>query len=66
MPVATNLRLIQGMVGLVGFGYAMIVPSSFGRAQAAALNLGFDNDLNTYIMISGKPFVICYLDRVTV
>ena len=54
MPVATNLPLIQSMVGLVGFGDAMIVPSSFGRAQAAALNLGYENDLNTYIMISGK------------
>ena len=42
------------MVGLVGFGYALVMVSSFGRAQSAALSLGYSDDLNTYIMISGE------------
>ena len=54
IPLETNLSVIQGMVGLVGFGYALVMVSSFGRAQSAALNLGYVDDINTYIMISGK------------
>ena len=50
----SNLLLIQGMIGLVAIGYALILVSSFGRAQSAALSLGYENDLNTYIMISGE------------
>jgi len=53
IPVETQLSIIQGMVGLVGFGYALVMVSSFGRAQSAALSLGYADDLNTYIMISG-------------
>ena len=55
VPVETKLSIIQGMVGLVGFGYALVMVSSFGRAQTAALKLGFADDINTYIMISGRP-----------
>ena len=36
IPVETKLSIIQGMVGLVGFGYALVMVSSFGRAQTAA------------------------------
>ena len=53
ISVETQLSIIQGMVGLVGFGYALVMVSSFGRAQSAALSLGYADDLNTYIMISG-------------
>ena len=53
IPVETKLSIIQGMVALVGFGYALVMVSSFGRAQTAALNLGYADDINTYIMISG-------------
>ena len=51
--VDTKLSIIQGMVGLVGFGYALVMVSSFGRAQTAALTLGYVDDIHTYIMISG-------------
>ena len=57
IQVDTKLSLIQGMVGLVGFGYALVMVSSFGRAQTAALNLGYVDDINTYIMISGKLLI---------
>ena len=56
IPLETNLSVIQGMVGLVGFGYALVMVSSFGRAQSAALNLGYVDDINTYIMIAGKVY----------
>ena len=53
IPVETKLALIQGMIGLVGFGYALVTVPSFGRAQSAALSLGYSEGLNTYIMITG-------------
>ena len=54
LPVETKLSMIQGMVGLFGFGDALVMVSSFGRAQSAALKLGYVDDINTYIMISSK------------
>ena len=56
LPVETKLSIIQGMVAMVGFGYALVMVSSFGRAQSAALKLGYADDINTYIMISGNFF----------
>jgi hypothetical protein len=50
----TKLSVIQGMAGLAGFGYALLVVSSFSRSQKAALALGYRNDISTYIVISGK------------
>ena len=58
LPVETKLSIIQGMVAMVGFGYALVMVSSFGRAQSAALKLGYADDINTYIMISGKFFFV--------
>ena len=53
IPLETSLSVINAMVALVGFGYGLVMVSSFGRSQRAALNLGFADDINTYIMISG-------------
>ena len=50
----TQLGLIQGAVGLIGLGYGMVATSSFGRAQASAIRLGYEDNISTYIMISGK------------
>ena len=54
LEVETQLSLIQGMVAVVGLGYGMIVTSSFCRAQATALQLGYDDNINTYLVISGN------------
>ena len=54
IPVDTILSLVQAMVGFFAFGYASVVVSSFGRAQTSALNLGYLDDISTYIMISGE------------
>ena len=56
MPLETNLSVIKGMAVLVGMGNGLLMVSSFGRAQSAALNLGYVDDINTYIMISGKVY----------
>ena len=53
ISLETSLSVINVMVALVGFGYGLVMVSSFGRSQRAALSLGFADDINTYIMISG-------------
>jgi len=46
-------ELIRGMMALAGLSYASIVVSSFARAQNRVLQMGFADDMNTYVMISG-------------
>ena len=46
--------LIQGSAGILSGGYAMIMVSTFGRAQAAAIRKGYNDDLDTYIFISSE------------
>ena len=56
LPLETNLSVIKGMAVLVGVGNGLLMVSSFGRTQRAALNLGYADDINTYIIISGKRY----------
>ena len=53
-----SLSVIMAMVALVGFGFALVMVSSFGRTQRAALTLCYANDINTSIMISGQDYSI--------
>ena len=46
------------MMALAGFAYACMVVSSFSRAQRQVLDMGFANDINTYVMISGTFLII--------
>ena len=41
-------------MALAGFAYSCMVVSSFSRAQRRVLDMGFADDINTYVMISGK------------
>ena len=40
-------------MALAGFAYSCMVVSSFSRAQRRILDMGFANDITTYVMISG-------------
>ena len=40
-------------MALAGFAYSCMVVSSFSRAQRRVLDMGFADDINTYVMISG-------------
>ena len=53
IPWKPDLKRVFGMVGLVGLGYATVMVSSFARAQKAAQDLGYQDDIRTYLMISG-------------
>ena len=39
---------------MIGFGYAQVMVSTFGRAQSAAVRKGFNDDIDTYLLIAGK------------
>lgn len=58
VPLKPSVALIQGAMGLNGFCASLIMVSSFLRAQRAAIRLGFSDDIDTYIFISGT-----YLDK---
>ena len=42
-------------MALAGFAYSALVCSSFSRAQKRVIEMGFSDDINTYVMISGSP-----------
>ena len=41
------------MMALAGFAYSLLMCSSFINAQKRVIEMGFSDDINTYIMISG-------------
>ena len=41
-------------MALAGFAYSCMVVSSFSRAQNRVLQMGYADDINTYVMISGN------------
>ena len=65
IAIETRLSTIQGMAALVGFAYASIVVSSFGRSQRAALKLGYADDINTYMAISGILVIVDFIEYAT-
>ena len=40
-------------MAIEGFGCAFVIVSTFARSQGAALKHGFNDDINTYLLISG-------------
>ena len=63
LDIEPSVSLIQGVCGAVGIGYAMIGTSSFMRAQSAAMKLGFEDNIKTYIMISGHLYLFSLTNR---
>ena len=49
-------------MALAGVAYSCMVVSSFSRAQTRVLEMGFADDINTYVMISGNV-IICTENR---
>lgn len=48
-------------MGISGFGYALIMVSTFTRSQAEAIEHGFEDDIDTYLLISGLFSAAFYL-----
>ena len=41
-------------MAILDFGVALMSVSTFSRAQGAVLSHGFEDDINTYLLISGN------------
>jgi hypothetical protein len=54
LPLTPSVPLIQGAVALSGLGYGMVLVSTFGRSQKAAIRKGYNDDIDTYLIISGN------------
>ena len=54
MPFETSLPLIQGSMGVIGLSYGLILVSTYGRSQRAAIRNGYNDDMDTYLIISGN------------
>ena len=40
-------------MALAAFGYSFVMVSTFSRAQKAAIQQGFPQDIDTYLIMSG-------------
>ena len=57
LPLSPSVDLTWGAASIIGLGYGMVIVSTFGRSQRAAIKMGYSNDIDTYLIISGtKPF----------
>ena len=73
VPFITTLvpttGLIQGSGAILGTGYSMIMVSTFGRSQSAAIRNGYNDDLDTYMFISSEYYflknIFIYLKNIT-
>jgi hypothetical protein len=54
IPITPTVPLIQGSLAILGLGYGMVMVSTFGRSQRAAIRKGFNDDMDTYLIISGN------------
>ncbi len=54
VPLEPSVALIQSMMAVFGIGFAPVKVSSFVRSQKAAIQNGFNDDAETYSLITGN------------
>ena len=50
-PTALSIKCSGGILGA---GFAMVTVSTFGRSQSAAVRNGYNDDMDTYMLISSN------------
>ncbi|XP_059097821.1 uncharacterized protein LOC131892095 [Tigriopus californicus] len=50
----TSVPLIFGMMPFFGLGYGLVWVSSFSRADKECIRQGYRDDVNTYLVLTGK------------
>jgi hypothetical protein len=53
VPLKPSTDLILGLAVPIGIGYAQVMVASFSRAYVAAMEKGYEDDINTYLLVSG-------------
>ncbi len=59
--VVPSWQSITITTAFVALGYGAVMVSTFGRAQGAAMRMGFSADIDTYLLISGMWSTSFYL-----
>ena len=54
VQLSPSPQLIIGCGAIIGFAYSQIMVSTFARAHGASMRLGYEDDINTYFLLSGK------------
>ena len=54
IPIKLSIPIVYGMYGVMSIGNALYSVSTYGRAHNAAMRLGFNDDINTYLLISSE------------
>jgi hypothetical protein len=57
LPYSASVSGIFAAAALEGVAYGLNMVSSFARAAAAAIDLGYEYNLNTFLVISGKKSI---------
>ncbi len=51
--ISPSVNLAYGMTAVVGSGYGLVLMSSFARVYKTAIRKGYEDTINTYLIISG-------------
>ena len=54
LPLGSSLEMTQVAGVLEGLGNGMVVVACFGRVYKVAMELGYEDDIQTYMIISGR------------
>ena len=49
-----NKLILKVLMGLAGLGAGLTMVSTYARTHAAALKLGYKDNIDTYLLISSK------------
>jgi hypothetical protein len=52
--IAPTVDLMIGMSAVVGVGYSAVMVSTFARGYNMAMEKGYDDDMDSYLAISGQ------------
>ena len=52
MAMDTNVSIIQRVAALFGFGYALLLSSTFKRINNITTKLGYEDNANTNLVIT--------------
>jgi hypothetical protein len=58
LPSTLDASYLQGIMVLHAFGIACVLVSTFTRSQLAAKQKGYQQDISTYLFISGRKIVL--------
>ena len=52
--VSNSVNLSLGVAGMIGISFSLVAVSSFNRASRVAMRLGYSDDMNTNLNLSGE------------